>query len=77
MQLHCQMATLLVSCLTFVYRCRCCSVCCSTLQFWVYTLFAAMREGEAGIKAIPSTKLAAESSRQQGRFTCIPNKIKF
>jgi hypothetical protein len=47
------------------------------LQFWVYSLFTAMRDGVAGIKAIPSTKLAAESSRQQGKFVCVPNKIKF
>jgi hypothetical protein len=47
------------------------------LQFWVWSLYSAMSRGVAGIKPIPAAKLAAESSRSNGKFVCIPNKIKF
>jgi hypothetical protein len=43
----------------------------------VWSLYEAFTKGVANIKPIPPPKLAAESSRRPGRFTCIPNKIKF
>lgn len=46
-------------------------------QFWVWSLFDAMRAGRAGIRPLSSARIAQESSRPKGRFTCIPNKIKF
>jgi len=47
------------------------------LQFWVYSLYSAMRRGVTGITPVSNARLAAESSRGKGKFVCVPNKIKF
>jgi hypothetical protein len=46
-------------------------------QFWVWSMYDAFRNGRAGVRPLSGAQLAAESSRGNGQFTCIPNKIKF
>lgn len=46
-------------------------------QFWVWSLYDAMRAGRAGIRPLAAARIAQESSRPRGSFTCIPNKLKF
>lgn len=53
----------------------CCYVCCCP-QFWVWSMYDAFRNGRAGVKPLSGAQLAAESSRGNGQFTCVPSKIK-
>lgn len=47
------------------------------MQFWVWSLYDAMRSGKAGIKPLAGSRLASESTSRNGKYVCIPNKIKF
>jgi hypothetical protein len=47
------------------------------LQFWVYSMYEAFRSGKTGVRPMSGASLAAERGGGGGKFTCIPNKIKF
>lgn len=46
-------------------------------QFWVWSLYDAMRSGKAGIRPVAPASIAQESGARSGAYPCVPNKIKF
>jgi hypothetical protein len=49
-----------------------------TRQFWVWSLYDAMRAGRAGIRPVAPARIATEAGpRGAGRFACTPLKNKF